>query len=186
MEVGPDRQENDESLVARFLQGDESAFDGLVLRHRLGVYRLAYRLLGSHEEADDVSQEAFLRAYRGLRGFRGDAAFRTWITRIAINLALSSRRGRSPSVPLEHAHELQRDADGPTAALKSEVRRAVGDLSPRQRQVLVLRIYEGMKFSEIAQAAGMSIGTAKATFFHAVRNLRARLAPAAGAPGEEI
>ena len=185
MEFGPDRQDDDERLVARFLQGDESAFDGLVTRHRQGVYRLAYRLLGRHEEADDVSQEAFLRVYRGLRGFRGDATFRTWITRIVINLALSVRRGQATTVPLEDAPEPRSDADGPHAALRHQVRTAVGGLPPRQRQVLVLKVYEGMKFTEIAQAAGMSIGTAKATFFQAVRNLRARLAPPAGAQDGE-
>ncbi len=185
MEVGPDRQETDEQLVARFVQGDEPAFDDLVVRHRLGVYRLAYRMLGSHEEADDVAQEAFLRAYRGLRRFRGEATFRTWLTRIVINLALGVRRGRAPSVPLEAAPEARQDADGPDTALRRQVRRAVGGLPPRQRQVLILKVYEGMKFTEIAQAAGMSIGTAKATFFQAVRNLRSRLSPPAGAEGGE-
>src|SRR3989442_15765877 len=101
MEVGPESQDSDGELVARYLRGDGSAFDALVLRHRLAVYRVAYRLLGSHEEADDVSQEAFLRAYRALPGFRGDASFRTWITRIAINLALSARRARVATVPLD-------------------------------------------------------------------------------------
>src|SRR5881409_2113337 len=105
MEVGPESQDSDGDLVARFLRGDGSAFDDLLLQHRLAVYRIAYRLLGSHEEADDVSQEAFLRAYRALRGFRGEATFRTWITRIVINLALDVRRGRATSVPLEHAPE---------------------------------------------------------------------------------
>src|SRR2546426_24744 len=99
MEVGRDSQDSDGELVARYLRGDGSAFDELVLRHRLAVYRLAYRLLGNHEEADDVSQEAFLRAYRALPGFRGDASFRTWITRIVINLALSARRARIATVP---------------------------------------------------------------------------------------
>jgi len=88
-------------------------------------------------------------------------------------------------VPLEHAPEPRNDADGPDTALKRQVRKAVGGLPPRQRQVLVLKVYEGMKFTEIAQAAGMSIGTAKATFFQAVRNLKARLAPAAGAQDGE-
>src|SRR6266705_3072468 len=138
MEVGPESQDSDGELVARYLRGDGSAFDALVLRHRLAVYRVAYRLLGSHEEADDVSQEAFLRAYRALRGFRGDAAFRTWITRIVINLALSVRRGRAPTVPLEDAPEPRNDADGPDTALRRQVRTAVGGLPPRQRQVLVL------------------------------------------------
>lgn len=184
MQVDPDRQDSDERLVARFLQGDESAFDDLVARHRLGIYRLGFRLMGSHEEADDLSQEAFLRAYRGLRGFRGDASFRTWITRIAINLAHGARRSRAASVPLEEAPGMQCDAAGPDVALKRQVRQAVGGLPSRQRQILVLRVYQGMRFTEIAQVAGISIGTAKATFFQAVRNLRGRLAPAGGAPGE--
>jgi RNA polymerase sigma-70 factor (ECF subfamily) len=185
MEVGQDRREDDSTLVARFLQGDRPAFDQLVLRHRLAVYRLAYRLLGNHEEADDVSQEAFLRAYRALPGFRGEATFRTWINRIAINLALNVRHSRMATVPIEEMTDPQGSPSGPDAALKREVRRAVSGLPPRQRQVLVLKVYEGMKFSEIAQAAGMSIGTAKATFFHAVRNLRARLAPDTGPREEE-
>ena len=184
MQVDPDRQDSDERLVARFVQGDESAFDDLVARHRIGIYRLGFRLMGSHEEADDLAQEAFLRAYKALRRFRGDASFRTWITRIAINLALGARRPRGATVPLEDARGLQCAAAGPDAALKRQVRRAVGALPSRQRQILVLKVYEGMKFTEIAQIAGISIGTAKATFFQAVRNLRGRLAPAGGAPGE--
>jgi len=167
MEVGPESQDSDGELVARYLRGDGSAFDALVLRHRLAVYRVAYRLLGSHEEADDVSQEAFLRAYRALPGFRGDASFRTWITRVT-------------TVPIEKAAPPKEEAAGPEAALRREVRLAVRDLPRRQRQVLILKVYEGMKFAEIAQAAGMSIGTAKATFFQAVRNLRTRLAPGTG------
>src|SRR3989442_11157682 len=123
------------------------------------------------------SQEAFLRAYRGLPGFRGDASFRTWITRIAINLALSARRALFATVPIENAAAPKEAAAGPEAALRREVRLAVGGLPPRQRQGPNLKGYEGMKFAEIAQAAGMSIGTAKATFFQAVRNLRTRLAP---------
>jgi len=185
MQVGPDRQDPDGRLVARFLQGDGSAFDELVLRHRVAVYRLAYRLLGNHSEADDVSQEAFLRAYRALPRFRGDATFRTWITRIVLNLAQGARHARRATVSIEEASVAVGGPTAPDAALRREVRRAVCGLPPRQRQVLVLKVYEGMKFIEIAQAAGMSIGTAKATFFQAVRNLRARLAPRAGPSGEE-
>jgi RNA polymerase sigma-70 factor (ECF subfamily) len=185
MQVGPERQDDDGRLVDRFQQGDGSAFDELVLRHRLAVYRLAYRLLGNHAEADDVSQEAFVRAYGALSGFRGEAAFRTWITRIVLNLALSARHARRASIPLEEAGV---QGERPTAAdivLKREVRRAVSGLPPRQRQVLILKVYEGMKFIEIASTAGMSIGTAKATFFQAVRNLKERLAPPAGPREEE-
>ena len=177
MAVDAERQDPDGELVARSLRGDGPAFDALVLRHRQAVYRLAYRLLGNHEEADDVSQEAFVRAFRSLSGFRGDASFRTWITRITINVALGARHARIATVPIEQAPAPRKEPAGPEAALRSEVRVAVGFLPPRQRQVLVLKVYEGMKFAEIAQAAGMSIGTAKATFFQAVQNLRNRLAP---------
>src|SRR5258706_2853985 len=134
MEVDPGRPDEDGELVARFLRGDEPAFDELVRRHRMGIYRVAHRLLGNHAEADDVSQETFLRAYRALRGFRGDAAFRTWITRIAINLALNVRHARTPTVPLVDT-AASGDTAGPEATLKSEIRRAVGRLPPRQRQV---------------------------------------------------
>jgi len=185
MQVGPERQDDDERLVARALQGDASAFDELVLRHRVAVYRLAYRLLGNHAEADDVSQETFLRAYRGLRGYRGEATFRTWITRIVLNLAQSARRARRSSRPVEDAPLPVEEPSAPDTTLRHQVRRAVSGLPPRQRQVLVLKVYEGMKFIEIAQAAGISIGTAKATFFQAVRNLRERLATPPDAREEE-
>ncbi len=180
----PGRPEADESLVARFQGGDASAFDDLVLRHREAVYRLAYRLVGRHAEADDLCQDAFLRAYRGLRGFRGDARFSTWLTRIVMNLALNARRGsaRRAAVPLEEAADRPAAAgDGLRSALRREVRRAVGTLPPRQRQVLVLKVYEGLKFAEIAALAGMTVGTAKATFFQAVRGLRRRLVDLRGA-----
>jgi RNA polymerase sigma-70 factor (ECF subfamily) len=163
-------------MVLRFQAGDEAAYDELVLRHRRPVYRLAYRLTGNHAEADDVSQEVFLRAFRGLRRFRGDASFLTWITRIVVNVAFNARQARRPEVPLEEAVAGPTPQPGAEAAmLRGQVRQAVQCLPPRQRQVLILKVYEGLKFVEIAAAAGMSVGTAKATFFQAVRRLRQRL-----------
>ncbi len=186
MEAAAGRPDSDETLVSRFQRGDASAFDELVTRHRRAVYRLAYRLLGSHEDADDVSQEAFLRAYRGLGRFRGESSFRTWVVRIVLNLARSARRSRRVFLPFEHAGELLQPGDPQEASLRQQVRRAVERLPFRQRQVLVLKVYEGMKFVEIAQAARMSVGTAKATFFQAVRNLRKRLgAPTARPQAQE-
>jgi RNA polymerase sigma-70 factor (ECF subfamily) len=185
MEAAPERGENDEQVVARFQGGDDSAFDELVRRHRSAVYRLAYRLMGTHQDADDLAQEAFLRSYRGLRGFRGEALFRTWITRIVVNQAINMRQARRPAEPLTEAVMEGRD-DGPVserAALRAQVRRAVDHLPRRQRQVLVLKVYEGLKFIEIARAAGIATGTAKATYFQAVRGLRQRLAGAGGPQG---
>lgn len=166
----------DEELVERCRGGEGAAFEELVRRHRKMVYRIAWRLAGSHAEADDLSQEAFLRAYRSLPRFRGECRFRTWVVRIVVNLAINARASRRISVPVDEIGA--RRATAPAAVettLRGQVRRAVLTLPPRQRRVLVLKVYEGLKFAEIAEAAGMTVGTAKATFFQAVRGLRARL-----------
>lgn len=175
MDTAPGRPESDASLVARFQGGDEGAFDLLVVRHREGIYRLARRITGHHADADDVAQEAFLRAYRGLHKFRGEAAFRTWLTRIAINLAVR-RPGSAATVSLEETAAPVAVAAGGEGLLRRQVRGAVDALPRRQRQVMVLKAYGGLTFAEIAVAAGMSVGTAKATFFQAVQKLRERLA----------
>jgi RNA polymerase sigma-70 factor (ECF subfamily) len=179
---------SDEDLVTRFQQGDEVAFDDLVRRHRTTVYRAAWRLTGNHAEADDLAQEAFLRAYRALGGFRRESLFATWMVRIVMNLALTWRRARRPTVPVDRVRGLESGgAPADRSVLRSEVREAVDRLPRRQRQVLLLKVYAGLKFAEIAEVAGMSVGTAKATFFHAVRGLRGRLGvdkPPAG--GEEV
>ena len=187
MEAIPETIETDERLVARFQSGDESAFDALVLRHRHGLYRLVYRLTDRHEDADDLSQEAFLRAHRALHRFRGDCQFRTWLVRIVVNLVNSSRGAHSRrEIPLDQAVGLgSAGSEGPEAVLRHQVRRMVGALPRRQRQVLMLRIYEEMTFNEIATAAGMAVGTAKATFFQAVQGLRGMLARAPGTEGVE-
>ena len=190
MEAAPASGESDEQVVARFQGGDESAFDELVRRHRRAAYRLAHRLTGGHADADDIAQEAFLRAYRSLGRFRGEASFRTWLTRIVMNLAFNARQARRADAPIEEARLEARDEGAAPAEtlLRGQVRAAVGALPPRQRQVLVLKVYEGLKFIEIAEAAGISTGTAKATFFQAVQGLKKRLlrAPAGPAPGEGV
>jgi RNA polymerase sigma-70 factor (ECF subfamily) len=168
--------ETDEQLVARFQAGDEAAFDALVVRHRAAIYCLAHRLTGRHEDADDLAQEAFLRAYRGLHRFRGESRFRTWMTRILVNLAINSRRARRATVPLEEAAgQTAVTGEGPETTLRRQVRQAVRRLPRRQRQILMLKVYEEMKFIEIADVTGISVGTAKATFFQAVQGLRRRL-----------
>ena len=171
-----DMSVNDEELVTRFKAGDEASFDALVIRHRTYAYRLAYRLLGRHEDADDLAQEAFLRAYKSLHRFRGESRFHTWLTRIFVNLAINARQRRRETVTLDEMDAaVGCPADAAAVTLRGQVRRAVGTLPRRQRQILMLKVYEEMKFSEIAAAAGISIGTAKATFFQAVRALRGRL-----------
>jgi len=167
----------DTELVARARTGDLKAFDLLVTRHRRAAYRIAWRMTGRHQDADDLSQEAFLRAWKGLRTFRGESSFATWLTRIVMNLASSGRLARRPLVPFEGTEDAANSA-GPSAddrVLREEIRLAVGRLPPRQRRVLVLKVYEGWTFAEIGREMRIAVGTAKATFFRAVQSLRGRL-----------
>jgi RNA polymerase sigma-70 factor (ECF subfamily) len=180
--------DSDERLVERFKRGDEAAFEELVHRHRERVYRAAWRVAGDHAEADDLAQESFLRAYRSLPGFRGESRFLTWMMRILMNLALSRRGRHRATVPLEEAGHAGTEEGPGESALRRQVRDAVEKLPPRQRQALVLKVYEGMKFTEVAETMEISVGTAKATFFQAVRGLRKRLVerPGAGCREEEV
>src|SRR5437867_8279819 len=181
MAATPDLIERDMALVRRFQSGDERAFDELVERHRRGIYRLAYRLLGNHADADDLVQEAFFRAYQFLSRFRGESSFRTWLTRIVLNLATD--RKKDPAirchVPLGelpiHALPAALVAQGGGRVGEETLRREVGQLPPRQRETLILRIFQEMKFQEIATVMGCTVGTAKANFFHALRRLRQRV-----------
>jgi RNA polymerase sigma-70 factor (ECF subfamily) len=177
--------EQDLLLVEQFRRGDREAFDRIVARHRREVYRIARRMTGSHEDADDVTQDTFLKAYRALGNFRGESALRTWLIRIALNLSMNLGRSRgsrtvdgvdlsllsgpeAQSLPGSEKHLLDAERD-------RHVRAAVDGLPPRQRQVVILRVYEEMKFQEIAEWLGCPVGTAKANFFHAVNNLRKAL-----------
>ena len=176
----PDPNQRDLELVRRFQAGEEGAFDQLVEAHRREIYRLAYRLLGNHADADDLAQEAFLRVYRSLGRFRGEASFRTWTTRIVLNLVTDRRRelaSHRPTsledlTPAEHPSEAGKQ-DG---FIQAEIlRRAVGSLPKRQRETLILRVFQEMKFHEIAAVMGCTVGTAKANFFHALRGLKHRV-----------
>jgi len=180
MTSSPDRNERDLALVRRFQAGDERAFDLLVEEHRREVYRLAYRLLGNHADADDLAQEAFLRGYRFLGRFRGESTFRTYLTRIVLNLSADRRRARSSrrQVSLDEVPERELPRTSPPAGagliLEATLHRAVRQLPPRQRETLILRIFQEMKFREIAAVMGCTVGTAKANFFHALKGLKER------------
>ena len=181
MTATPDLNERDVDLVRRFQAGEDRAFDELVQAHRREIYRLAYRLLGNHADADDLTQDAFVRVHRSLARFRKESSFRTWMTRIVLNLAADRRSERTAKrqVSLEEIplKELGVEA-GPAARrfpfAERAVQRAVGLLPPRQRETLILRIFQGMKFQEIAAVMGCTVGTAKANFFHALKGLRER------------
>jgi RNA polymerase sigma-70 factor, ECF subfamily len=171
-------------LVARCLDGTPGAFDVVVERHRRSVYQLCYRFVGNHEDASDLSQEVFLRAYRGLRAFQGGSSLATWLYRISVNACLTKVTAKAPPVVSEPIEGLQHPADTRTESpserlLREEraaqVRAAIARLPPKQRAALILRMYHDMSHQEIAQSMGSSVGSVKANVFHALRGLKKRL-----------
>lgn len=173
----------DQRLVEAFRRGEESAFTALVIKYREGVYRVARRMLGSHEDAADATQEIFIRVYRALPRFDGRSRVYTWLYRITVNLCLDIR-GRLARMPLVDEEDAA-DAlpSGPLIEDVTEgrevgrlVARAVSALPPRQRAMVVLRLYQDLPYIDIARIMGCSEGTVKATMFAALRKLRVALA----------
>jgi RNA polymerase sigma-70 factor, ECF subfamily len=170
--------EDDASVVRACLAGDRAAFDVIVRRHQRQIYQLCYRFVGNHEDASDLAQDVFVRAYRGLRGFKGDAAFATWLYRIGVNVCLNRVHARSPVLgPLaaaERAGSREERADARLLRMEraAEVKAAIARLPRKQRATLILRVYHEMPHEQIAGVLGSSVGAVKANFFHALANLR--------------
>ena len=173
----------DAELVAASLAGDREAFDVIVERHRRHVYQLCYRFVGNHEDASDLAQDVFIRAFRGLKTFKGDASLGTWLYRIAVNASLNkvgAKRPRPVSLdPLILAADerLVSAAESPTDALlrderAAHVRAAIARLPRKQRATLILRVYHDLPHEQIAAILGSSVGAAKANLFHALNNLK--------------
>ena len=168
-------------LIAACVADRPQAFDLLVERHRRAVYQLCYRFVGNHEDASDLSQDVFLRAYRGLKSFRGQSSIGTWLYRIGVNVCLNRVAvKRPPSEPIDETRHVDTRTESPSErVLRGEraerVRMAVAELPPRQRAALVLRVYQEMSHQEIADVLGSSVGAVKANVFHALQSLKRRL-----------
>lgn len=177
---------DDRRLVNACLAGRIEAFDVVVTRHQRAVYQLCVRFVRRHEDAADLTQEVFLRAYRGLRRFRGDANLSTWLYRIGVNVCLNHLSARrAPETTLDAAPQLAAAGEDPSASLArlregARVRAAVARLPRKQRATLILRVYQELSHREIALALGTTVGAVKANFFHALGNLRKLLAEEAG------
>jgi RNA polymerase sigma-70 factor, ECF subfamily len=169
------RSDDDEALVERFRDGDARAFDELVRRHQRPIYALVLRYVRDADDAKDLAQRAFVRAFQGLGGFRRASTFRTWLYRIAVNLALNHLRDRKPRTELAE-DALVIDAVGASELVTAEERRrlwrALDELPPKQRMVLELRVYDDLSFREVGEVAGCSENAAKVSFHHAVKRLK--------------
>jgi RNA polymerase sigma-70 factor (ECF subfamily) len=168
-------------LVIACLNGRPGAFDLIVERHRRSVYQLCYRFVGNREDANDLSQDVFLRAFRGLRNFRGQSSLSTWLYRIGVNVCLNRMSVKMPASESIDArqHVDTRSESASERVLRAErgarVRAAIALLPRKQRATLVLRMYHEMSHQEIANVLGSSVGAVKANFFHALGNLKKRL-----------
>jgi RNA polymerase sigma-70 factor (ECF subfamily) len=169
---------DERELVEACLAGRTGAFDLIVDRHRRPIYQLCYRFAGNHEDASDLSQDVFLRAYRGLRKFRGQSSLATWLYRIGVNVCLNRVSAKTlPSEPIADRQFVDVDAESaPEQLLRAErgarVRAAIAQLPRKQRAALILRTYQELSHQEIAEILGSSVGAVKANFFHALGNLK--------------
>lgn len=179
----------DEELVARSRGGDMDSFNQLILRWERPIYALAYRVIGRDEDARDVCQETFLRAFRALPGFKGQAKFSSWLYRIALNLCRdwNRRQRRAPVSQLpEDADLAEMAADGgpqesvedlvARRELTSAVEAAMARLPEEQRTAIILKEYHGMTFQEIAELQGCPLSTVKTRLYQGLSVVRKQLA----------
>lgn len=181
--LAADGSGTDDALVEASRAGAAEAFDALVTRHRRAVYHVCYRFVNNHEDASDLTQDTFVRAWRALGSFRGQARFSTWLHRIAVNVSLnhvSLKTPRAETADFDTMADAREPAPGQAllvAERRALVRQAVAALPPRQRAALVLRTYHELSHQEVAKLVGTSVGAVKANVFHALANLRKRLGP---------
>ncbi len=169
------------ALIEACVAGEPGTFDVIVERHRRSIYQLCYRFVGNHEDASDLSQDVFLRAFRGIKNFRGHSSIATWLYRIGVNVCLNRV---SAKAPLDQANDSIDDcqvadlrSDSPADRIlrqerDARVRAAIARLPAKQRAALILRTYHEMSHQEIAEVLGSSVGAVKANFFHALGHLK--------------
>ncbi|MGB5305392.1 MAG: RNA polymerase sigma factor RpoE [Gammaproteobacteria bacterium] len=182
----------DQALVERVQQGDKSAFDVLVLKYQNRIIKLVYRYVRDPDEAMDVAQEAFIKAYKAIPRFRGDSAFFTWIYRIAINtaknhLVASGRRPPTGDIDAQEAEQyegatgLREYATPERLLMKDEIQetiaRAIDELPDDLRTAITLRELEGLSYEEIAQTMECPIGTVRSRIFRARDAIDTKLKP---------
>ncbi len=183
-------REQEAAVIRRVLDGDGNAFEALVAAHEKNVYNLALRMTGNAQDAEDMAQEAFVKAYTSLPGFRGDSKFSVWLYRIVSNVCLDflRRQNRRPASSLsledEDGEESQMDipdeSQSPEQLLERSltqeaVRRGLQSLSAEQRQILLLREIQGLSYEEIAETLDLEAGTVKSRIFRARKKLCAFL-----------
>ena len=185
-------QDTDKELVRRVQKGDKAAFDLLFSRYQFKIHNLVSRYVRDSEEVYDVTQEAFIKAFRALPKFRGDSAFYTWLYRIAINTAknhLVARSRRPPGVDVDVADaefmdgaDYLRDSEDPESSLardqlQAEIDQAIADLPDDLRSAVTLREFDGLSYEEIAAVMECPVGTVRSRIFRAREAIDVRIRP---------
>lgn len=188
----PLSENDDAELIEQFQKGNTAVFDTLFTRYQKRTYRLVQRFVPNHEDALDITQDAFIRAYQGLSNFKSQCQFYSWLYRITVNLCIDFLRKKSRSevmvyesedsdeLPMANFPDLRSVSPAKAAEnkeLRSQIRKAIRQLPPKQRQIFILRHWDGLSLKDIATVVGRSDGTVKAHLFHAHRNLRKHLQP---------
>lgn len=170
----------EQHLIQEFKNGNDKAFNRLVILYQEKIYWIVRRMIPDHDDANDITQNVFIKAYQSLKQFKGDSSFYTWIYRIAINLSLNEIRRRKIrktfSIEQDESIQLISKDDLPFEALAKKeqqqvIQKAIDTLPEKQKKVFVLRYYEELPYEEIAKILQTSVGGLKANYFHAVKKI---------------
>lgn len=179
-------QLSEQELIARCMNGDLEAFGRLFERYELSIYRYAYHMMGDPDEADDIKQDTFVKAYRALPGFRGECAILTWLLKVAGNLCrdrhkMRSRRQEAPLAEIEFDIPASGENDGDPLRLleredlRASVQRVLQGMPKHRRELMVLRDLEGLSYQQIAEVLNCSVAGVKLRLFRARRNFKERM-----------
>jgi RNA polymerase sigma-70 factor (ECF subfamily) len=178
---------SDWELVARCKTGETAAFQDLIERYQEKIFMLALGIVHNRDDALEIAQETFFRAYRRIGGFKGESAFYTWLYRIAVNLSFDLQRSRERN-PIEFREgigealsEQRENTSGPTEELENKELRtalfkAIDGLTPEHKTVVILKTIEGLSYKEIGEIVGCSEGTVMSRLFYARKKLQEKLA----------
>lgn len=195
-------QPNEQILVDRFCGGDNSAFHELVGQHKKKIYYLAYDITGNHQEAEDISQEVFIKMFRSLKKFRRDAKMSSWLYQITVNASIDSLRKKSSKpkrsidefdqlniqegIASSGSHNFDPVISTESTQIQNHISQALQKISPKERTVFVMRHYNDLKLNEIAEVLNITVGTVKSLLFRAIKKLRKELSSYMGNPVLEV
>lgn len=186
-------QNDEQSLIDCFCEGDQSVFYDLVSRYKKKIYYIAYDITGDHHEAEDISQDVFMKVYHSLNTFRRDAKVSSWLYQIAVNTSIDSLRKKSskPAVPMGEfdqvnsqesllaagTHSFDPEKSAESVQMQHHISQALQKVSTKERTVFVMCHYNNLKLNEIAEILKITVGTVKSLLFRAIRKLRKELSP---------